>query len=84
MMADRIRLWTDGRLLKEWNINGEKVTLGVEKLNGGRKAEVRRQMNKGFDKATFKKSVIDNVKNMFRKTIDEATPSRSSRRWPMR
>ena len=31
-------------------------------------------MNKGFDKATFKKSVIDNVKNMFRRTIDEATP----------
>ena len=31
-------------------------------------------MNKGFDKATFKNSVIDNVKNMFRRTIDEATP----------
>ena len=32
-------------------------------------------MNKsGFDKATFKHSVIYNVKNMFRKTIDEATP----------
>ena len=31
-------------------------------------------MNKGFDKATFKRSVIDNVKNMFRRTIDEATP----------
>ena len=29
-------------------------------------------MNKGFDKATFKNSVIDNVKNMFRRTIDEA------------
>ena len=31
-------------------------------------------MNKGFDKVTFKRSVIDNVKNMFRRTIDEATP----------
>ena len=32
-------------------------------------------MNKsGFDKATFKHSVIYNVKNMFRRTIDEATP----------
>ena len=31
-------------------------------------------MKKDFDKATFKKSIIDNVKNMFRKTIDEATP----------
>ena len=31
-------------------------------------------MNKGFDKETFKRSVVDNVKNMFRRTIDEATP----------
>ena len=31
-------------------------------------------MNKGFDKATFKRTVLDNVKNMFRRTIDEATP----------
>ena len=31
-------------------------------------------MNKGFDKETFKCSVVDNVKNMFRRTIDEATP----------
>ena len=30
--------------------------------------------NTGFDKATFKRSVVDNVKNMFRRTIDEATP----------
>ena len=28
-----------------------------------------------FDKATFKKSVMYNVKNMFRRTIDEATPA---------
>ena len=32
-------------------------------------------MNKGFDKETFKKSVIYNVKSQFRKTIDEATPA---------
>lgn len=34
-------------------------------------------MNKenGFDKAVFKRSVVDNVKNLFRKTIDEATPA---------
>ena len=31
-------------------------------------------MNHGFDKAVFKKSVLDNVKNQYRKTIDEATP----------
>ncbi len=31
-------------------------------------------MNMGFDKETFKKSVLYNVKNVFRKTIDEATP----------
>ncbi|MEY8336570.1 glycogen/starch/alpha-glucan phosphorylase [Lachnospiraceae bacterium 62-35] len=30
--------------------------------------------NRAFDKATFKKSVVDNTKNLFRKTIDEATP----------
>lgn len=40
-------------------------------------------MNKGFDKETFKRSVVDNVKNMFRRTIDEATPIRYSRQWPM-
>ena len=28
-----------------------------------------------FDKETFKKSVIYNVKSLFRKTIDEATPA---------
>lgn len=34
-------------------------------------------MNKGFDKETFKRSVVDNVKNMFRRTIDETRlPSR--------
>ena len=27
-----------------------------------------------FDKESFKKEVINNVKNLFRKTIDEATP----------
>ena len=31
-------------------------------------------MSAGFDKETFKKSVMYNVKNVFRKTIDEATP----------
>ena len=31
--------------------------------------------NKGFDKETFKKSVVDNVKNLYRRTIDEATPN---------
>ena len=31
-------------------------------------------MNMGFDKETFKKSVVYNVKSLFRKTIDEATP----------
>lgn len=27
-----------------------------------------------FDKAAFKKAVVDNVKNLYRRTIDEATP----------
>ncbi|MBS6646398.1 MAG: glycogen/starch/alpha-glucan phosphorylase [Clostridiaceae bacterium] len=31
-------------------------------------------MNRGFDKETFKKSVIYNVKNLYRRTIDEAKP----------
>ena len=30
--------------------------------------------NTGFDKAMFKSAVTFNVKNMFRRTIDEATP----------
>ena len=32
-------------------------------------------VNKGFDKETFKKNVIYNVKSQFRKTIDQATPN---------
>ena len=34
-------------------------------------------MKKGycFDKETFKKDVVYNVKSIFRKTIDEATPA---------
>ena len=31
--------------------------------------------NKGFDKEIFKKSVVDNIKNLYRRTIDEATPN---------
>ena len=34
-----------------------------------------------LDKALFKSAVTFNVKNMFRRTIDEATLSRSSRLW---
>ena len=29
----------------------------------------------GFDRETFKKSVVYNVKSLFRRTIDEATPA---------
>lgn len=32
-------------------------------------------MNKGFDREEFKQSVIYNAKNLFRRTIDEATPA---------
>ncbi|MEY8355901.1 glycogen/starch/alpha-glucan phosphorylase [Lachnospiraceae bacterium 54-53] len=31
-------------------------------------------MSMGFDKETFKKSVLFNMKNVYRKTVDEATP----------
>ena len=34
-------------------------------------------MNQGFDKETFKNSVIYNAKNLFRKTIDELTPAQA-------
>ena len=34
-------------------------------------------MSMGFNKETFMKSVIYNVKNVFRKTIDEATPEQA-------
>ena len=34
VMADRIEYGKTAGYVKEWNINGEKVTLGVEKLNG--------------------------------------------------
>ena len=34
-------------------------------------------MYQGFDKETFKKSVIANAKNLFRKTIDEVTPAQA-------
>ena len=32
VMADRIQYGQTSGYVKEWNINGEKVTLGVEKL----------------------------------------------------
>lgn len=38
---------------------------------------MKKEMNKGFNKETFKTSVIYNVKNLFRKTIDEATPEQA-------
>lgn len=34
-------------------------------------------MSMGFEKEVFKKAVIYNVKNLFRKTIDEATPEQA-------
>ncbi len=34
-------------------------------------------MYQGFDKETFKKSVIANAKNLFRRTIDEVTPEQA-------
>ena len=37
-----------------------------------------------FDKATFKKSVMYNVKNMFRRTMTRPLPSRCFRRLPLR
>ena len=30
--------------------------------------------NKGFEKETFKETVRENIKTLYRKTIDEATP----------
>lgn len=32
-------------------------------------------MSAGFNKEEFKKTIIYNVRNLFRKTIDEATPA---------
>ena len=33
VLADEIRIGLEGGYKKEWNINGEKTTLGVEKIN---------------------------------------------------
>ena len=40
--------------------------------------------NPRFDKQTFKREVTENVKTLFRKTIEEATRSSYTRRCPMR
>lgn len=40
--------------------------------------------NETFDKAQFIKDVQDNVKNLYRKTIKEATQQRFFRLYPLR
>ena len=63
---------TDG-YVKEWNINKEHVTLGVDKaldLTYNRRIKM---IDKQFDKETFKKSVKDNVKFLYRRKLEEAT-----------
>ena len=39
--------------------------------------------SKRFEKKAFKAAVKDNVKTLYRKTIDEATPQSYSRQYPM-
>ena len=39
--------------------------------------------SKRFEKKAFKAAVKDNVKTLYRKTIDEATPHSYSRQYPM-
>ncbi len=77
MFTDRMAGYT-----KEWNINGEKVVLGVEKIEyhtEEREPEMNTEVgeNKGsskFDKEEFKRSIIYTVKNTYRKKIEDATP----------
>ena len=39
----------------------------------------------GFDKEVFKKNVLDNLKSLFRKTMEYGNVSRKFfRRWPLR
>ncbi len=52
---------------KEWSINGEHVVLGVPKVGGKRNDE------KQFKKEAFTESVKENVKYLYRKTIEEAS-----------
>ena len=54
---------------KEWSINGEKVSLGVEKCE-----QRRSEMSvKRFRKDEVIKDIKDNVRLLFRKTIEEAS-----------
>ncbi|MCQ6453513.1 hypothetical protein NPN23_23645, partial [Vibrio parahaemolyticus] len=70
VLAEGITLGKAAGYTKDWNINGENVTLGVEKFSNTKRGfsqiEItdRRSftMSMGFDKETFKKSVIYNVK----------------------
>lgn len=39
--------------------------------------------NKGFEKETFKETVRENIKTLYRKTIDEATPQQIFRQYLM-
>lgn len=51
----------------------------AEKQAGAQKAAEKKPT---FDKELFKRSVLYNVMNMYRKNLEEATPSRFSRRQP--
>ena len=69
--------------VKDWNINGENVTMGVENVSnlgistlryGGEECSGRQEeeMEK-FDKKAFIAEVKENVKSLYRKNLDEAT-----------
>ncbi len=69
VLADEVVKAQPAGYVKEWKINGEAVTMGVEK-----KRRIIRMFSKRFEKKAFKAAVKDNVKTLYRKTIDEATP----------
>ena len=62
VLADEVVKAQPAGYVKEWKINGEAVTMGVEK-----RGDVINMYSKRFEKEAFKAAVKDNVKTLISK-----------------
>ena len=90
VLAEEILTGRRGGYTKDWNLNGESVILGVEKIEYPKEEDVpvmsmeaekvsvkEKKADTGssrFDKEEFKRSIIYTIKNAYRKKIEDATP----------
>ena len=78
VLADEVVKAQPAGYVKEWKINGEAVTMGVEKK------ENKTMFSKRFEKETFKQTVKDNIRLYTEKRSMKRLRSSFSRRFPMR